>query len=210
MSSTHLALRELVILISDEMLANQVLQGDLTAYETLVERYKNSVFAIVYRMVGQYQEAEDISQEVFMLVYEKMYQFDPTKRFSPWIHRIAVNTSISALRKKKKIINISFDENYNRPMEDVYSHMVDPEYHFERQELIQEIKSAIMELPDSYRTIITLRYQLDMNNQEAADVLGTTKENIEVKIHRARKALQKVLTQKWQNRGEQNELSANR
>ena len=67
---------ELIVLISDEMLAWQTLSGDIKAFEELVNRYKNQVYAIVYRIIGHAQEAEDLCQEVFLTVYEKMYQFD--------------------------------------------------------------------------------------------------------------------------------------
>ncbi len=88
-------------MVSDELLASRALQGDIDAFEELVNKYKKSVFAIVYRIIGQYQEAEDIAQEVFLTVYEKLYQFDMGKTFAPGIHEIAVNTAIIALRKKQ-------------------------------------------------------------------------------------------------------------
>jgi len=70
-------------LISDESLALQSLGGDISAFEELVNRYKKPVFSIVYRMIGQYQEAEDITQDVFVNVYQKLYQFDSNKKFAP-------------------------------------------------------------------------------------------------------------------------------
>ena len=120
-------------MVSDELLASRALQGDIDAFEELVNKYKKSVFAIVYRIIGQYQEAEDISQEVFLTVYEKLYQFDMGKKFAPWIHKIAVNTAISALRKRKKVINVSFDETYIQ--DDTSGDSDDPQVYFERNEL---------------------------------------------------------------------------
>ncbi|WP_054695846.1 RNA polymerase sigma factor [Syntrophomonas palmitatica] len=95
---------------SDESLAVQALEGDLAAFEELVDRYKNRIFSVVYRMVGQYQEAEDITQEVFIHLYQKLYQFDRDKKFSPWVYRIACNTSITELRKKKRIVWLELDD----------------------------------------------------------------------------------------------------
>ncbi|MGB4303692.1 MAG: sigma-70 family RNA polymerase sigma factor, partial [Syntrophomonadaceae bacterium] len=141
-------------MLSDEILAERILHGDTAAFEELVNRYKNSIFHIVYRMVGQYQEAEDITQEVFILVYDKLYQFDRTKRFRPWIHRIAVNTAISNLRKKKKVVQLSFDESFGQTYQDYPSVMEgDPEAIFERKEIMEDIRASIMELPESYRTV---------------------------------------------------------
>lgn len=202
---------ELVFLITDEMLATQVLNGELSAFEELVNRYKGSVFSIIYRMLGQYQEAEDISQEVFLIVYQKLYQFDTDKRFGPWIHKIAVNTTISFLRKKKKVTTLTFDETYIQAAEDLpMLNVVDPEITLENKELLEDIESAIKELSDNYKMVIILRYQLELTNQEIADTLGITKENVEVKIHRARKALRKNLQKSWAERGIIHELSTSR
>lgn len=196
-------------LISDEMLVAQTLEGDISAFEEIVDRYKNTVFAIVYRMLGQYQEAEDVAQDVFLTVYQKLYQFDQSKKFAPWINRIAVNTSISTLRKKNKVITINFDEAYIYDNKNDTAHY-NPEKVYERKEILDEIKNAIEELPESYKTVIILRYQMDYSNQEIADILEISRENVEVKVHRARKALRKIIVQKWDKRGAAHELPSNK
>ena len=195
---------------TDEMLAVQTLRGEMQAFEELVNRYKHSVFSIIYRMTGQYQESEDISQDVFLTVYQKLYQFDQTKKFGPWIHRIAVNTCISALRKKNKVITLNFDETYitQHELDSGYQYE-DPEKAFERKELNHQIQQAINELPASYKMMIVLRYQMEYSNQEIADILGISKENVEVKIHRSRKALRKIIIGRWEERGSIHELPAN-
>ncbi|MCK9313197.1 MAG: sigma-70 family RNA polymerase sigma factor [Methanocorpusculum sp.] len=198
-------------MLSDESLACKSLDGDISAFEELVNRYKRPVFSIVYRMIGQYQEAEDITQEVFINVYEKLYQFDSNKKFSPWIYKIATNASISALRKKKKVITLDFDEAYGKAYEDYYTTgLTDPQFMFEREELKIFTDKAINELPENYRVVIMLRYQMDLNNQEIAEVLGISKENVEVRVHRARKALRKIVEKHWEERGLQYELPASR
>lgn len=197
--------------ISDEVLAQRVLDGDNSSFEELVNRYKGSVFAIVYRMVSQYQDAEDISQDVFMNVYRKLYQFDRGKRFSPWIHRIAVNTCISHLRKRSKVVSLAFDEAYMQQYEDENaSWAVNPQAEMEKEELRRYMDMAIGELPEAYRILIVLRYQMEYSNQEISEILGISKENVEVKTHRARKALRKIIVGKAEERGNVYELSANR
>jgi RNA polymerase sigma-70 factor (ECF subfamily) len=199
-------------LLTDENLAALALEGKLSAFEELINRYKNSIFGIVYRIIGQYQEAEDVCQEVFIIVYEKLYQFDPGRKFAPWINRIAINTSISNIRKKKKVITLAFEESMYNQNDVPYSvsYRDDPELMFEEKELEQEINAAIQALPDSYREVIILRYRLDLSNQEIADTLGISRENVEVKIHRARKALRNILLHKWNEKGLTYELPANR
>lgn len=190
-------------MLTDEVLTAQTLRGEVSAFEELINRYKNSVFTIIYRMTGQYQEAEDITQEVFLTVYQKLYQFDSSKKFGPWIHRIAINTCISSLRKKNKIILLNYDDTYINQHESESQHNYgNPEAALESNELKSDIKSALMELPASYQSVLVLRYQLDLNNQEIAEALGVNKENIEVKIHRARKALRRVLCKRWEERGD--------
>lgn len=202
---------ELVFLLSDEVLATQALKGELSAFEELVNRYKGSVFSIIYRMLGQYQEAEDVSQEVFLTVYQKLYQFDTTKKFGPWIYKIAVNTAISYMRKTRKVVTLNFDESY---MQNEHNHsslqIIDPDLNIERTELRKDIEAAIQQLPDNYKIIIILRYQLELSNQEIADTLGISKENVEVRVHRARKALREILLKNWKKRGIKNAMSAGR
>lgn len=198
-------------MFSDEMLATQALNGELSAFEELVNRYKNSVFSIIYRMLGQYHEAEDVSQEVFITVYQKLYQFDTNKKFAPWIHKIAVNTAISYLRKNRKVVTLNFDETYIQNNDYFPSlHIVDPELTIERKELREDIEEAIKELSENYKIVIILRYQLELSNQEIADTLGISKENVEVRVHRARKALRKILLNNWEKRGINNEVSISR
>lgn len=196
-------------MLSDEALARQILKGDLNAFEELVNRYKNIIFAIVYRIIGQYQESEDISQEVFFTVFEKLYQFDLDKRFQPWIQRIAINASITALRKKKKIINLSFDENLGKDFEAHMSVKIpDPQSEIEKKELRTEINQAMEELNEGYRLLLMLRYQMDLNNKEIAEILDVNREIIEVRLHRARRALRKIVIKKWTERGLSDELPA--
>ncbi|MBO8158487.1 MAG: sigma-70 family RNA polymerase sigma factor [Thermosyntropha sp.] len=189
-------------MLSDEMLAVHCLNGDITAFEEIINRYKNKVFGLIYRMVGQYQEAEDITQEVFLNVYTKLHQFDPQKKFAPWIYKIATNTAISHLRKNKKTTILNFDEIYTN-LYNIYHPpaVIDPLLNMERIELQEEIQKAIMKLPVNYQIIILLRYQLELNNQEIAQILNIKKENVEVKVHRARKALRKILLEQQTGRG---------
>jgi RNA polymerase sigma-70 factor (ECF subfamily) len=198
-----------MILLSDEMLAQQILEGDTAAFEELLNRYKKSIFTIAYRMMGNYHEAEDIGQEVFVTVYNKLYQFDRSKKFSPWIHRIAVNTCISTIRKRNKVVTLSFDESF-APQYEVEQNELheDPQLVFEQKELKTEIEAVLMELPESYRMVLILRYQLDLKNQEIAEIMGISRENVEVKIHRARKAMRKTIVKRWGEGGHKDELSA--
>jgi RNA polymerase sigma-70 factor (ECF subfamily) len=153
-----------------------------------------------------------VTQEVFITVYEKIHLFDSSRKFGPWINRIAINTCVTYLRKNRKVITLSFDETVGKQYEHPYrvTYEDDPELVFEKAELKQEIDSALMELSESYRLIIIMRFRMELSNQEIADYMGISKENVEVKVHRARKALRKIILRKWKERGLQYELPANK
>lgn len=195
-------------MLSDENLVLQFINGEIEAYEELVNRYKNKVFSLVYRMVGHYQEAEDITQEVFLNVYTKINQFDTQKKFTPWLYKIATNTTISHLRKNKNKNTLNFDEVFSGVYSDFNPSLseIDPLLNMERIELRDEIKKAITKLPINYQIIILLRYQLELSNQEIAQILNIKKENVEVKVHRARKALRKILLDQQNAKGGDYEL----
>ena len=196
---------------SDERLVHETMQGNPQAFEELVHRYQRQVFTIAYRMTNQREEAEDIAQEVFITVFQKLYQFDTSRRFAPWIQRITVNTCITRLRKKKKAVLVNFEDNIsNRTDPFINIDYNDPAVVYDREELKLDLKEALLQLPESYRAMLILRYQLDMSNQEIADALGITRENVEVKMHRARKSLRKVLLERRDERRQRDELSASR
>src|SRR6266705_2353531 len=85
---------------SDELLVTRILAGEVSLYENLIARYERSIVNFIYRMIGDYEQALDLAQEVFSKAYRSLARFDPTFRFSTWLYRIASNRSIDHLRKK--------------------------------------------------------------------------------------------------------------
>ncbi|NLB19083.1 MAG: sigma-70 family RNA polymerase sigma factor [Syntrophomonadaceae bacterium] len=178
---------------ADELLASKAMTGDIEAFEELVTRFQQPIFRLAYRMLGQREEAEDAAQEVFVKVYRKIDQFDADKKFSPWLYRIAVNTCISKLRGKKYTTFVPFEESDSGPINYIPTNDPNPLEVVEQRVLNNMIWDTVGKMPDSYRTIIILRYQLELTNQEIADTLGVRKDNVEVKLHRARKSLREAL-----------------
>ncbi len=178
--------------IPDETLAVQILNGDTHAFEILLNRYQKLVFKTAYRMMGQKEEAEDIAQEVFLTIYSKAHQFNPQKKFSSWLYRITLNACISRLRSKRPTVSGFSDEAVYGAADGAQGRL-NPLTVLQQNELAQHIWKAVGELPENYRIILILRYQMDFCNQEIADILGIKKDNVEVRIHRARKALRKQL-----------------
>lgn len=186
---------------SDEQLVQAALGGDLEAFEALVVRYQRQVFQLAYRILNQREEAEDAVQDVFVNVYQKLHQYNPVYRFSPWLYKITANTCISRIRRTKKVVLLNFDDEQTRQLEFRNAELPDPLMHLEQEELRQEIMRAMQKLPDSYRVILLLRYQMDLSNQEIAECLDISKENVEVKLHRARKSLRAAMTDMYTEGG---------
>ena len=92
---------------SDEVLMVRIAEGDITAYETLYDRYKNRILTFVVRFVGSREWAEDITQEVFLKVYRSPQSFDPRSRFLTWLYAVARNLSIDNLRRRRPIVGLS-------------------------------------------------------------------------------------------------------
>lgn len=178
---------------SDETLAYQVIKGNLVAFEELVSRYQKPIFKVAYRMVGQKEEAEDLTQEVFIHVYQKITRFNPAKKFKPWLYRVAVNTCISRLRRKQKVVFLNYDDALTGNVTLDAIRYPSPDKNIERHDLQQAVHQAVLEMPENYRAMIVLRYQLDLTNTEIAEVLGITRENVEVRMHRAHKHLRRIL-----------------
>ncbi|NLW45143.1 MAG: sigma-70 family RNA polymerase sigma factor [Syntrophomonadaceae bacterium] len=178
--------------IPDETLAVQLGHGDTQAFEILLNRYHKTVYKTAYRMMGQKEEAEDIAQEVFTTLYSKAHQFNPQKKFSSWLYRITLNACISRLRSRRPT-NFGFSDESALESTDSRQSNTNPLTVLQQKELTRHIWNAVDELPENYRVILILRYQMDFCNQEIADILGIKKANVEVRIHRARKALRKLL-----------------
>lgn len=180
----------------DEILATATLNGDMDAFEELLTRHQKMVFKAAYRLMGQKEEAEDITQEVFVTVYRKINLFDPQKKFSSWLYRITVNTCISQLRRKRNTVLTPFDDTTLGLSESRPQNGVNPLDLLEQKELRSHIWEALTQLPENYRVMLILRYQMDLSNQEIAETLGIRKDNVEVRMHRARKALRRQLLNK--------------
>lgn len=179
--------------VADEALVARVREGEIMAFEELILRYQRQVFSVCYRMLGQREDAEDMAQEIFLTVYEKLDLFDVNRSFGPWLYRITVNSCLSRLRKKRKVVFLNFDDGIYTEKNALSRPIESPESIIERLEQKETIHWALQQLPETYRAVLVLRYQLDLSNQEIADILGISKENVEVRIHRARKYLRRIL-----------------
>lgn len=174
----------------------QVLKGDQNAYGEIVELYKDKVFQLCYRILGNRHEAEDIAQEAFIRAYVNIRKFNPTRKFSTWLYRIATNLCIDRIRKKKPDYYLDAEVPGTEGLT-MYSQVaIDtrmPEEEVESLELQEAIQSEILKLPEKYRSVIVLKYIEELPLQEISDILEIPLGTVKTRIHRGREALRKQL-----------------
>jgi RNA polymerase sigma-70 factor (ECF subfamily) len=174
-------------------------KGDRLAFGELVELYKDKLFNLGYRMLGNPQEAEDVAQETFLRAYSNLQTYNPNHKFSTWIYRIATNLCIDRIRKKKP--DYSLDSEVDGiEGGDMYSRLASPGptplEELVRTETQREVQSAIDALPENYRAAVILKYIHDLSLQEIADILEVPVSTVKTRIHRGREALRACLKHK--------------
>lgn len=174
----------------------QIRNGDQSAFAEIVEIYKDKVFQLCYRMLGNRHEAEDISQEAFIRAYVNIHSYDINKKFSTWLYRIATNLSIDRIRKKKpdyyldaEIAGAEGLTMYSQVAADVKL----PEDEVESLELKELIQAEILKLPDKYRSVIVLKYIEEFSLKEIGEILELPVGTVKTRIHRGREALRRQL-----------------
>ena len=182
----------------DEEIVETVLDGDREAYGILIRRYQNRLVSFLNRIVGNVETAHDLTQEVFIKVYDALDRYDPTYKFSTWIFRIAHNRAIDHLRKRRlpttsmQKTNPRDDTTYQLPLE---SRDPSPYRDIRNRERGEAIREAIEELPEDYRELISLRHYAELSYDEIATLkempLGTVKN----KLFRGRQMLKDKLSQ---------------
>ncbi|WP_078543106.1 RNA polymerase sigma factor SigW [Litchfieldia alkalitelluris] len=174
----------------------QVKKGDQNAFAEIVELYKDKVYQISYRMVGNSHEAEDISQEAFLRAYINIHSYDINKKFSTWLFRIATNLSIDRLRKKKPDYYLDAEVAGAEGLtlySQVAADVIQPDEKLESLELQETIQHAILQLPAKYRSVIVLKYIEELSLKEIGDILDLPVGTVKTRIHRAREALRHQL-----------------
>ncbi len=178
-------------------LVEKIKSGETAAFSDLIEAHKKLVFHIVFRMIANVAEREDVCQDVFVKVYQSLPGFNFESKLSTWIARIAVNTCLNVLRKKKVPLfgDLSPDRVTieNAPAEDVRT-----DARAEHGDLSARLKVEIDSLPPQYRTILTLYHLDEMNYAEIGEALNLPDGTVKNYLFRARKLLRQRLIDKYE------------
>lgn len=163
----------------------EILRGETHLYAHFVEQYSEAVFSLVAHMINCREDAEEITQDIFLKAYEKLSSFNVESSFSTWLYRIAYNTTISALRKKPCYSVTVADE----ILADTDDSLVDETLNDTSEERLQRLEKAIAMLNADERALVTLYHLEEKSIGETAQITGIKESNVKVKLHRTRKKL---------------------
>jgi RNA polymerase sigma factor (sigma-70 family) len=183
----------------DLKLINLALDGDQSAYVRLMKKYKSTINHVLFRVVQDPDEVEDITQEVFINAFKSLKSFKKEYSFFSWIYKIALNKGIDYLRKKK-IQTLSLDKPIESEESDYRYEVPDSTYEPDKSIIAKEratfIQQAIDKLPAKYRKVIIMRHQEEKDYGEIAKELKLPIGTVKVHIFRARELLNKYLRNK--------------
>ena len=170
--------------IDDKIYIQQVLDGNISSFTHLVNKYKRMVFTVCFRIIKQREDAEDLAQVVFLKAFNNLHAFKGNSKFSTWIYTIAYRTSISkSLVKKIETVSDDFH------IEIAEDHSFPQLEELKDQEQQFYIQKAIEGLTEIEAVLITLYYMDECTILEIVEITGMSEANVKVKLHRARKQL---------------------
>jgi len=183
--------------VSDADLVTTAIAGGEAGFEELVRRYQRPIASYVYRMLSDYEASLDVTQEVFIKVYNSLERYSCDYKFSTWLYRIAHNAAIDHLRRNsvtaQSIETENGDGSYQLQIE---SSDPNPEQIRQRSEWRTEIDAVVKKLPTAYRELITLRHSRDLSYDEIAEVTGLPLGTVKNRLFRAREMMRGLLVER--------------
>ena len=172
---------------TDAELVSRCINGDSSAFEEIVTKYKKLVYSVVYKMISDREEVNDVSQEVFIRLYKSLEKYNPEYKMSTWIVKITSNLCLDTLRKKKQD-TVTLDDAIG-----VSSDVDTPEDTLIKNQRTELINNAINELPEKYKVLIVLFHNNGMSYEEMTKVLNEPMSIIKNRLYRARLMLKEKL-----------------
>lgn len=176
--------------MDDATLINAFLQGDSTAFTELVYRYQDKVFRIAMGYLHNQEEAEDLSQEIFIVVYQSLHQYKGEAAFSTWLYRVSINTTLQHLRKIKR--RTLFSRLLGKEEGPGLVSDQNPEKDLLNKEAQKRVKSILSRLPTNQRTAFILKQYESLSQKEIARIMKISEGAVEALLQRAKKNLKKI------------------
>jgi RNA polymerase sigma-70 factor, ECF subfamily len=185
----------------DADLVTQFRAGDMRAFDMLLERYENRMFNFIYRMLGDYQNAQEVTQEVFLRAFRYLGNFRGESKFSTWLFTIASSTCKNAIayyhireKYQHKAPRDTDTQQELDPLQIVPDYTSAPERHLDRAATSELLVQALNELPDNYRKVIVLKDVNDFSYEDIGGILGIPAGTVKSRLSRARLLLREKLT----------------
>lgn len=176
----------------DEELVSFIIKGKTELFSVIIDRYQSKVFSTVFHYTRDQEEARDLTQEIFIKLYNNLKSYQSKASFSTWLYRIAVNRCIDWTRKKRlQTVSTIYDNSDDEI--DIYDTIADgvggPEEDIIKQENRAYIRKVVEELPEIYKTVIILYYFEDFSPQEISEITDVPKRTIETRLYRGKNLL---------------------
>src|SRR5215204_3939566 len=183
--------------ISDLELISSAISGREDGFEEIVRRYQRPITGYIFRMLGDYDASLDVSQEVFIKVYNSLSRYSSDYKFSTWLYRIAHNAAIDHMRRN----SISPQSLETENADGTYQLQIEcpkpsPEKDRERSEWRTEIDNVVKRLPSAYRELILLRHSQDLSYDEIAEVTGLPLGTVKNRLFRAREMMREIFVER--------------
>jgi RNA polymerase sigma-70 factor (ECF subfamily) len=175
---------------SDIYYIEQILEGNSNVFGCLVDRHKNKAYNLAFRICGNHEEAEELTQDSFLKAYRSLKSFKMKSSFATWLYRIVYNTTISHVRVKKKgVLSL---EDFPADATDFIGTSASEE-EADKEYRTSLVNFALQKINEDERGLISLYYYEEMSTDEISEVTGINKSNIKVKLFRARQKMQEII-----------------
>lgn len=195
--TTHAFALEDIKTLTDGELIQSALGGREDGFEELVKRYQRPITGYIYRMLNNYDASLDVTQEVFIKVYNSLTRYSSEYKFSTWLYRIAHNAAIDYMRRnsvnQRSLEAENADGTYQLQIE---SPQPNPEQERERSEWRREIETVVKCLPQVYRELILLRHGQDLSYDEIAEVTNLPLGTVKNRLFRAREMMREIFVER--------------
>lgn len=170
----------------------QAKRGDIGAFQRIYDLFARKVLNFVYRMIGSTEEAEDLTQETFVTVYQKLASLKDNDKFEPWLFRIARNYVYQRYRRRTpSMVSVDEENEEGRSAAELVDERKGPQDAFQAEELGRVVQGVIDDLPDKYREVFVLSAIDHLSYQEIAEIVGRSLPSVKTDIHRARLQVRK-------------------
>ncbi len=184
---------------SDEaILVERARKGDLEAYDALVRRYQERIYATIYHMTSNHEDANDLAQEAFIKAFQALHSFKGGSSFYTWVYRIAVNKTINFLKQRKNRNHLSLDDldlnaEHDPDLVALISEKT-PRREINLRELQEKLNTAMLKLSDPHRLVVTLHDVQGLSHEEIAKIMGSNIGTVRSRLFYARQQLQAHLS----------------